>query len=178
MRGPDSRKGHPYLEQDSTQKAMPRHTRDTRARARAHTHTHTHTHTHAARGSQVFPGGRDVTCWPAGRELHSLPSKGDIASRSTRGASSVWRPRAQPGKREWPGLCAALLHPSPAAPPAPPAATETGSKMCVRQGRTWSPWGPAMNTLPTLGSAHKCPLSRVCPQWWEHLVSNSHLPRN
>ena len=59
-----------------------------------------------------------------------------------------------------------------------PTAAETVSK-CVCNGDTRGAPGDRPQTpLPTLRSAHKCPLSRVCPQWWEHLVSNSHLPTN
>lgn len=150
-------KGHPYLEQDTAQKAMTRHARDTCA------------HTHSARGN---PGlsWREGYGVLASRLRAPLLSRGDIASRST--LRSVLSERKERKARR--ACCPAL----PRSFCSPPVATETVSK-CVCKGDTRGAPGDGPQTpLPTLGSAHKCPLSRVCPQWWEHLVSNSHLPTN
>lgn len=113
----------------------------------------------------------------ARRELRgTLLSKADIVSRSTLIASLV-QGTTCPDGRERPGVRASLIHPGSSTPPLS-MATEPVSKYVCKRDMRGAPGARPQTPLPTLCSAHKCPLSRVCPQWWEHLVSNSHLPMN
>lgn len=150
--GPVGREGRPYPEQD--------------------THTHTCVHAHTAGGSPS-PSGREDQGVLACALRGTLLSKADIVSRSAPRSVLSARHHVPAGRRRKARHACCLGPARPVSSPLCQWPRNRCPNMCAK-GTCVEPPTP----LPTLHSTHKCPLSRVCPQWWEHLVCNSHLPVN
>lgn len=150
--GPVGREGRPYPEQD--------------------THTHTCVHAHTAGGSPS-PSGREEQGVLACALRGTLLSKADIVSRSAPRSVLSARHHVPAGRRRKARHACCLGPARPVSSPLCQWPRNRCPNMCAK-GTCVEPPTP----LPTLHSTHKCPLSRVCPQWWEHLVCNSHLPVN
>lgn len=142
------------------------------ARTRSRTHTHTCVHAHTAGGSPS-PSGREEQGVLACALRGTLLSKADIVSRSAPRSVLSARHHVPAGRRRKARHACCLGPARPVSSPLCQWPRNRCPNMCAK-GTCVEPPTP----LPTLHSTHKCPLSRVCPQWWEHLVCNSHLPVN